>query len=107
MTIEQLEAQPWIDGAFRLILLCFIVSLVFCAWAGLPVDAVEAHRYADAVLYPRFSAALNDFAYHHPQDNKPGSWSHVQEIDVKDRKRWRAVRESWDELEAAMRRAGF
>jgi hypothetical protein len=36
--------------AMHLFPLCLIVSLVLCAAAGIPVDPLEAHRYAAAAL---------------------------------------------------------
>ncbi len=75
--------------------------------AGIPSDAVEAHKYACGVLLPRFVAAVNDWRYQHPEDRPGQAWEHCHKLDAGDVKRWRVVREAFRELDQAMKRAGY
>jgi hypothetical protein len=83
------------------------LALAAALWAAIPHDAVEAHKYADGVLMPRFTAAVNDYAYQHPQDKPGREWEHCARLDAGDMKRWRLVREAFKELDQAMKRAGY
>lgn len=86
----------------------FIVLAILTAGRAesIPYDAVEAHKYADGVLFPRFHAALNDWHYQHPQDRAGKPWEHCGRLDAGDVKRWQLLRESFQALDAAMKRAG-
>lgn len=75
--------------------------------AGLPVDAVESHRYADGVLVPRLTAAINDWWYQHPQDGLGREGQHCHNLDAADVRRWRTVREQFRQMDDAMKRAGY
>ena len=84
-----------------------LVCLALIADASIPREATEAHEYADGVLQPRFVAAVNDWAYQHPQDRPGHLWEHCQVLDAGDVKRWQKVRETWRELDRAYKRAGY
>lgn len=71
----------------------------------IPRDPIEAHRYADGVLLPRFTAAVNDFVYLHPKDPPEKPWAHCETFDAADAARWRLVRETFRNLDKAYRRA--
>jgi hypothetical protein len=90
-----------------LVVLCLILAASVAAWGGVPTNPFEAHKFLDAIARPRFEAAYNEFTYEHPRDDKPGSWSHVQELDVKDRQNGKAVLEALDELKNGLKRAGY
>jgi hypothetical protein len=62
----------------------------------------EAHRQFDGVLHPRFIAAMNEWALAHPRTPE-----HYATFDVKDAKRWQAVRAAWRELDEAAKRMGY
>jgi hypothetical protein len=104
-------AQSWLQFASRAVaaiaLLLLLAVVVLVVRAGVPQDAVEAHKYACGVLLPRFVAALNDWHYQHPQDRPGQAWEHCEKFCAKDAARWKLVRESFRELDAAMRRAGY
>ena len=90
------------------IALLVLLGLGFLVQAGsLPTEATEAHKYADGVLLHRFTAAVNDWQYQHPQDKSAGTWDHVHTLNRGDAERWKTVRQSFRELDEAMKRAGF
>lgn len=95
-----------IDTCIGLLPVAVALLLVAALFGAIPQDSIEAHRYADGVLAPRFHAAFNDWNYQHPQDNA-GPWSHCQKFDAGDAKRWKLVRESFKALDEAMQRAGY
>jgi hypothetical protein len=65
-------------------------------------ETVKAHVELDKILYPRFYAAVNDWALRHP-----GQPDHERNLDAGDMKRWQAVRDAWHDLDAAARRMGY
>lgn len=94
---------------------CVVLSVVYLltlvgllAMAGGPKpEQTDAHKYADGVLLPRFSAAMNDWAWQHPQDAQGQPGSHVHTISVGDVKRLQVVRQAFKEWDDAMKRAGY
>lgn len=72
--------------------------------AKIPLDATEAHREADAVLYPRLVAVMNEFALGHGTLETPG---HLNKLNAQDVERWKATRAAWKNLDEAMKRAGY
>ena len=66
--------------------------------------AVDAHRRADAVLWPAFISASNDYALNHGALADPG---HVDKIDAKDKKRFDATCVSFKAWRDAMTEAGY
>jgi hypothetical protein len=94
---------------FRTLAQCVVLSAIaaLAVCAALPAEATEAHRYADAVLMPRLSAAMNDWWYQHPRDPEGKEGQHCRGLDAADVRRWRTVREQFRELDAAMKRAGY
>jgi hypothetical protein len=92
----------------------FAVWLVLAAvWvvmelrATVPREAIEAHRYADGVLVPRFAAAFNDWAHRHPVDSPGHEGEHYRRVDARDVARWQEVRQGFRALDEALRRAGY
>jgi hypothetical protein len=75
--------------------------------AQIPRDPAEAHRYADGVLIPRLTAALNEFVYRHPQDPENRPWAHCERLDAGDVARWREVIEAAKAADKAYKRAGY
>jgi hypothetical protein len=87
---------------FRAVLLILIVAAAIAA--KVPFEAQDAHRRADAVLYPQFVATLNKWALAHGPLDDPG---HLDKFDAQDAKRWKAVREDWKKFDEAMKAAGY
>ncbi len=79
----------------------FYILLARAAEARVYAD-VEAHKLFDGVLYPKFIAATNEWALGHPTTPE-----HFGQFDVKDAKRWKAVRDAWRELDEAAKRMGY
>lgn len=90
-----------------LLLLLLLLSAAVLVLAALPHDAAEAHQYADGVLAPRFHAAFNDWAWQHPRDREGRAGEHCRKLDAGDLKRWKEVRQTFRELDQAMKRAGY
>lgn len=90
-------------------LLAFLLLQLFSAAADASTspDATEAHKYADGVLLQRFTAAVNDWRYQHPQDRPGKDWEHCGNLDAGDVRRFQTVREAFRELDQAMKRAGY
>lgn len=72
--------------------------------AKLPLDSRDAHLRADGVLFPRFEAALNEFALDHGGPNDAG---HLDKLNKKDLENIRAVRETFTAWNDAMKLAGY
>lgn len=87
------------------VIICAIAALAVCA--ALPTDATESHRYADGVLVPRLTSAINDWWYQHPRDPEGKDGQHCRQLDAADVRRWRTVRDQFRELDSAMKRAGY
>jgi len=84
------------------------LAVVFSEAAAAPADdALESHKYADAVLLPRLTAALNDWHYQHPQDRQEKPWEHVHTTSAGDVKRYREITKTFDDWREAMKRAGY
>ena len=67
----------------------------------------KAHKYADALLVPRFVAAFNDWTLLHPTDPPGHEWAHCKRLDRGDVARWQQVREAYRNLDRALKRAGY
>jgi hypothetical protein len=87
---------------FRVVLVILIVAAAIAA--KVPFEAQDAHRRADAVLYPQFVATLNKWALAHGPLDDP---AHLGKFDAQDAKRWRATCDAWKELSEAMKAAGY
>jgi hypothetical protein len=72
--------------------------------AKIPLDATDAHRRADAVLYPRLLSSLNEYSLDHGGVNDPG---HFDKLDSKDVENIRAIRETFTAWNEAMKQAGY
>jgi hypothetical protein len=87
--------------------LCITLTL-FAASAAiaarLPFDRIEVHKRADAVLWPQFIAASNEYALNHGGPNDPG---HFEKLSAKDVQNIRAVRETFAAWNEAMKQAGY
>lgn len=90
-----------------MLLAALLAAIVILVGASPPQDAVEAHRYADSVLHPAFTAAFNAFTYEHPKDPEGRQGEHCRKIDAGDAKRWEQVEASFEKLKKAMRQAGY
>jgi hypothetical protein len=88
--------------------LAFLIAAALLAWnvsgARVNSDAADAHKRADAVLWPQFIATSNDWALNHGQLSDPG---HVDKIDAKDKKRFDAACEAFKAWHDAMVEAGY
>jgi hypothetical protein len=87
-----------------------LIALAVLAFAGTPTDPRQAHAYADGVLFPRFTAAMNEFSFEHPKDREGDAhrWEHVKfKSDVKDRQLFTEACRAFDEWKRAMKRAGY
>lgn len=67
-----------------------------------PDSPEQWHQQADTVLYPRFTAAMNEWSSRHG----PLTDSHFRKLDAGDLKRLNAARAAWREFDDAMKRAG-
>lgn len=85
-------------------LLMLSLLLTMAIASKLPVDSVDAHRRADGILYPRFMAAMNEFALDHGEPNDPG---HFDKLHTQDVEHIRAVRETFKAWDQAMKQAGY
>jgi hypothetical protein len=78
--------------------------LAMCAIAiladSIPVDAVEAHKRADSILFPAFVSACNDYSSQHPTTNP----QHFLTINKGDRERLELANKRWREFYDAMKR---
>jgi len=85
--------------------LCLVVLLAATLAARtLSEEAIDAHRRADGILYPRVMAAMNEFALDHGYPNDPG---HFEKVHAQDAEHIRAVRESFKAWNEAMKQAGY
>jgi hypothetical protein len=85
--------------------LAAVLMFSFLLTAGkLPDDSVDAHRRADAILYPRVMAAMNEFALDHGSSNDPGHFDKLASHDIE---HIRAVRETFKAWDQAMKQAGY
>lgn len=66
--------------------------------------AVDAHRRADAVLWPAFISISNDYALNHGALADPG---HVDKVDRKDKERFNATCAAFKAWRDAMTEAGY
>ena len=90
-----------------LVLLVTLLVLVTVARTKIPEEAVEAHKYADTVLMPRFVAEWNDWIQRHPKDRPGHPWEHCERLDAGDVERWGKVRQAFRDLDRAYKRAGY
>jgi hypothetical protein len=85
--------------SWRRAFLLFLVILASLSAEKLSIDAIEAHKRADAVLFPAFVSACNDYAsQHHPDE--PG---HFDKINKADRERLELANKRWHEFYEAIR----
>lgn len=86
----------------RLLALALLISAAI--WASrIPLDAREAHREADSVLWPNFVSVSNEWAIHHGATD-PG---HLDTVNTKDRQRFEATVKAFNEWRDAMKQAGY
>lgn len=88
----------------RILLLVFAAAVLL--WAGSDAPT-EAHKYADSVLLPRFTANFNDWLNRHPWDVPGHEGEHCRALNAGDVARWGEVRKAFRELDAAYKRAGY
>jgi hypothetical protein len=69
--------------------------------------AIDAHKYADGVLLPRLTAAINDWHYQHPQDRPGHAWEHVHTTSAGDVARYREITRAFDAWREGMKQAGY
>ena len=86
-----------------------LLAMAFDAAAAAPGPdtAIESHKYADGVLLPRLTAAINDWHYQHPRDPENKPYQHAHTTSAGDVQRYREVREAFQKWDEAMRRAGY
>jgi hypothetical protein len=82
----------------------FLLLAAAAIAAKIPLDAREAHRTADAVLWPGFISASNNWAINHGGLDDP---SHLSRIDAKDQERFHATCEAFEAWHKAMKQAGY
>lgn len=63
---------------------------------------VEEHMRLDGVLYPAFTAKMNDWTLKHSREPH-----HEQTFDVKDAARWKLAREAWHDMDEAAKAIGY
>lgn len=88
-------------------LLVFLACFAFLALISAAIlraddvrrEAIELHRRADAVLFPAFVAACNDYSTQHHVD-EPG---HLQKLDKGDRERLEVANKRWQEFYSAIK----
>jgi cation transport regulator ChaB len=84
-----------------------LLLLLLAVMVGSGSAGTEAHAWADTVLAPRFTAAINEWAWRHPQDAEGRQGEHWRKLDAGDVKRWAAVRKAFRELDDEFRKAGY
>jgi hypothetical protein len=82
-----MQSNPLIIG-----LLAIFAAILLAA--AIPQDAVDQHRRADAVLFPAFVAACNDYASQHPAKDP----QHFSRVDRRDRERLELANWRWREF---------
>jgi hypothetical protein len=82
--------------------------ILFCAaLAGaaiIPELAREAHWRADAILWPAFISASNDWSFQHGQVSERG---HLDKINTQDKKRYDTLCKDFEAWHDAMKQAGY
>lgn len=81
----------------------FVLLAAAAIASKIPLDARQAHREADDVLWPNFVSVSNDWAIHHGVAD-PG---HLDKIDAGDRKRVEATFTAFKAWQDAMKQAGY
>jgi hypothetical protein len=96
-----LRARRWLllTIVFLAGLLASVISIELLAG---PLRADTDPRYVDGVLLPQFIAAFNGWLVKHPSGP-----DRYLKLDVKDRERWEAVRETFKKLDREMKDAGY
>jgi hypothetical protein len=75
------------------------ILLFLLGAAFLGGDTPDSHRRADAVLFPAFVSACNDYStQHHPDE-----LGHLQKLDKGDRERLEVANRAWREFYEAMK----
>jgi len=84
--------------------IALLLTGILLTASKVPLDRKEAHRRADAVLYPLLIAAMNDYGLNHGDPNGPG---HLDRMDAKDKERLKTLREAFYTWDEAIRQAGY